>query len=727
MTTTAATRGWIGRALPRAEDARFLTGAATFVDDLRFDDLLHAAFVRSPYAHARLLGVDVAAAAAAPGVRLVLTGADIADRVDRFRVTPGGDDVEIFELMHPVLALDRVRYVGQPVVVVVADGAEAAVDAAELVRLEVEELPAVLDPRTAVGGSVTLHDEAPDNVLVRWQRREGDVDPAFAHAHVVVRQRFRIPRLIAAPLETRGAVARYDAGDDLLTIWVSAQDQHRQLANLAHVLRRSAERLRVVVPDVGGAFGSKGVPAAETAAVALCALDLRRPVKWTETRTESSLATYQGRGADVDAELALDGDGRITALRARYLADLGAYLFPTTVVPALTAGRLLTGCYAIPAVDVEVEGVATTKVPTGPYRGAGRPEAALVIERLVDLAAVELGVDAIDLRRRNVVPREAFPFRTPLGFTYDSGDYAGALDAALALAAVSAERAERTRARAERRLRGIGVALYVERVGPGWESAAVTVEPDGRVVCRTGSSPHGQGHETTFAQLAAEELGVEPSAVEVRWGDSREIPAGMGTFASRSVAVGGSALVLALRAVRAQLDAGAEKPVTAESRFELPAPAFSFGAYVAVVEIERETGEVHLERIAAVDDCGRVVNPLLAEGQVVGATVQAIGECLYEEVGYDDIGQPLAVNLYDYHLPTALSVPEIRSALRETPTPLNPLGAKGIGEGGSIGTPAAIANAVADALAPLGIRHLDPPFTPSRVWTALRAATAGAG
>ena len=727
MTITAPIRGWIGRALPRAEDARFLTGAAKFVDDLRFDDLLYAAFVRSPYAHARLLGVEVAAAAAAPRVRAVLTGADIADRVGRFRVIPGGDDVEILELTHPVLAFDRVRYVGQPVAVAVAETREAAVDAAELVWLEVEELPPVLEPRAAVGGHVTLHDEAPDNVLVRWRRREGDVDAAFARAHVVVRQRFLIPRLVAAPLETRGAVARYDANDDLLTIWVSAQDQHRQLANLAQVLRRSAERLRVVVPDVGGAFGSKGVPAAETAAVALCALDLARPIKWTETRTESSLATYQGRGADVEAELALDGEGRMTALRARYVADLGAYLFPTTAVPALTAGRLLTGCYTIPAVDVEVHGVATTKVPTGPYRGAGRPEAALVIERLVDLAAAELGADAIDLRRRNLVPREAFPYRTPLGFTYDSGDYAAALDAALQLAAVPAERAERARARAEGRLRGVGTALYVERVGPGWESAAVTVEPGGRVVCRTGSSPHGQGHETTFAQLAAEELGVEPAAVEVRWGDSREIPAGMGTFASRSVAVGGSALLLALRAVRAQLDAGAERPVTAEARFELPGPAFSFGAYVAVVEIERETGEVRLERITAVDDCGRVVNPLLAEGQVVGATVQAIGECLYEEVGYDDIGQPLAVNLYDYHLPTAFAVPEIRTALRETPSPLNPLGAKGIGEGGSIGTPAAIANAVADALAPLGIRHLDPPFTPSRVWTALHAARSGGG
>jgi carbon-monoxide dehydrogenase large subunit len=580
----------------------------------------------------------------------------------------------------------------------------------------------MLEPGETIGGPFALHDQAPDNVLVRWRRSRGDVAGAFAAAAAVVRQRVRIPRLIAAPIEPRGAVAAYDESADLLTLWISAQDQHRQLSSLTHILRRDPDRLRIVVPDVGGAFGSKGVPAPETAAVALCAIELGRPVKWIESRTESSLATYQGRGADVEAELAVDPDGRMVGLRARYLSDLGAYLLPTTAVSGLTGARLLTGCYDIPAVDVESLGVVTTKVPTGPYRGAGRPEAAFVIERLVDLAAAKLSLDPVELRRLNVVAPDRFPYETPLGLTYDSGDYGGALDAVLALARVAEARAEQAAARAEGRLFGIGVALYVERVGPGWETGSVTIEQDGRVVCRTGSSPHGQGHETTFAQIVAEELGVEPAAVEVRWGDSAEIPAGVGTFASRSVTVGGSALLLAARDVLAQLDAGASPPVSADARFELPGPAFSFGAYVAVVEIERETGQVRLHRIAAVDDCGRVVNPLLAEGQVLGATVQAIGECLYEQVGYDENGQPLAVNLYDYHLPTAFSVPEIESELRQTPSPLNPLGAKGVGEGGSIGAPAAIANAVADALAPLGIDHLDPPFTPAQVWEALRSA-----
>jgi carbon-monoxide dehydrogenase large subunit len=718
MTHAPTRTAWTGRALPRFEDERFLTGEAKYVDDLQVPGVLHAAFVRSPVAHGRLRAVDADAARSAPGVYLVLTAVEIADEVGSFPINPLEADVR--EIPHPVLARERVRYVGEPIAVVVAATADGAADAADLVQIDFEELPSVLDPADALRGETVLHDEAPDNVLMHWHRAEGDIDAAFARAAHVVRQRIRIPRLVASPLEPRGALASYDGAADLLTIWLSAQDQHRQLNGLTKVLRRSPKQLRIVVPDVGGAFGSKGVPGPEAALVGLCAVRLDRPVKWTETRTENVLAAYQGRGADVDAELAVDADGRMLAVRARYLADLGAYLYATTPVSAMTAAKLLTGCYAIPAAEVEVLGVATTKVPTGPYRGAGRPEAALVLERLVDIAARDLDVDPVELRRRNLVARDDFPHATPLGFVYDSGDYEGALDTALALGRVDEARAEQAVAREQGRLFGVGLALYVERVGPGWETASVTVEGDGRVICRTGSSPHGQGHETTFAQLVADALDVEPSDVEVRWGDSAEIPAGMGTFASRSVTVGGSALVLALEDVRAQLAAGAPPPLHASARFELPGPAFSHGAYVAVVEIERETGEVHLRRIAAADDCGRVVNPLLAEGQVIGATVQAIGECLYEQVGYDEYGQPLAVNLYDYHLPTAFSVPPIASELRETPSPLNPLGAKGIGEAGSIGAPAAIANAVADALAPLGIRHLDPPFTPSRVWAAIR-------
>jgi carbon-monoxide dehydrogenase large subunit len=446
-------------------------------------------------------------------------------------------------------------------------------------------------------------------------------------------------------------------------------------------------------------------------------------VKWSETRTESSLAVYQGRGQQIEAELALDEDGRMLALRARVVADLGAFLYSTTPVAPLTCAQLLAGPYAIPAVGVEVVGVRTNKVPTGPYRGAGRPEAALALERLVDVAAVETGIDRVELRRRNLVRR--FPHDNGLGLTYDSGDYAGALTAALELADYRGLTHQAARARAGGGLAGVGLALFVERVGPGWESAAVAIEADGHVIVRTGASSHGQGHETAFAQIAAEALGVDPVAVEVRSGDSWEIPCGMGTFASRSTTVGGSAILLAARKVHERLAAGETPPLEAHARFELPGPVFSSGAYVAAVTIERSTGEVRVTKIVGVDDCGFVVNPLLAEGQVVGGTVQGIGEALYEQVGYDEDGQPLAVNFHAYRLPTALSVPPITTALRETPSPWNPLGAKGVGEGGSIGTPAAVANAIADALSQIGVPHIDLPFTPARVWTKISQAPGG--
>lgn len=720
MSSPVAAQSWIGRALARPEDDRFLRGEAKYVDDLKPAGLLYAAFVRSVHAHARVVAVDARAAAARPGVHAVLTGADLAGLVDPFPIVVR-DGAEVVPIMHPVLAGERVRYVGEPVALVVAASAEQAADATEWVTVEVEELPPLVEPQDAEDVP-PLHDDAPDNVLLRSHRSNGDVEGAFARAAAIVGVRVRAPRLIAAPLEPRVVLASHDAESDVLTLWLSAQDHHRQLTGLTAVLRRPKEKLHIVVPDVGGAFGSKGVPQAETAAVALAAIRLGRPVKWTETRTESSLAVYQGRGADVDAELALAADGRMLAVRAHYLADLGAYLYSTTPVPPLTGAMLLTGCYDIPAAEVEVVGVCTSKVPTGPYRGAGRPEAALVIERLVDLAAAELELDRVEIRRRNAISSDCFPYRTALGFTYDSGDYVGALEAALELARWEELVAARDTARAAGRLAGVGLALYVERAGPGFETARLVLAADGSAVLYTGSSPHGQGHETTFAQIVAHELGIEPVGVTVRWGDSFAIPEGTGTFASRSVTVGGSAALLAAREIGARMAGGESAPLEASVRFELSGPVFSFGAYATSVEIERETGEVRLDRILAVDDCGRIVNPLLAEGQVVGGVIQAFGECLTEQAGYDGDGQPLAVNLYDYHLPTAQSVPRVTSGLRETPSPLNPLGAKGVGEGGSIGTPAAIANAVADALAPLGVRHLDPPFTPARVWTAMRAA-----
>ena len=719
---------WVGRAVRRREDVRFLRGEATYLDDVELPGSVEAAFVRSPYAHARLGAVDASSALELPGVVAILTADDLAAEP----LPVGGiEGAEIADAGHPVLARGKVRYAGEPIALVVAATRAQAEDAAELVEVEYEPLEPVLDPRTAAAGPL-LHEHVPANALVRWSRRRGDAEQAFAAAHAVVAQSFHIPRVVAAPIETRGAVARHEPEGDVLTVWCSAQDPHRPLAQLGHSLGRGPDRLRVVVPDVGGAFGSKGAVGAEVAAVAAAAVVLGVPLRWAEDRTENFLAAYQGRGLDADVELALAADGRILALRASLYGDLGGYLYATTPVAPHTAAMLLGGTYRIPAVAVDVVGAATTKVPTGPYRGAGRPEGAFLIERMVDLAAAELGLDPVEIRRRNFVPPDAFPYETPLGWTYDSGSFERCLDAVLELAEIDRLREERDRARADGRVVGIGIGMYVERAAGQWESADLRVEPDGRVVVRTGSSPHGQGHETTFSQIAADELGVDPAAVEIVWGDSGEVPPGVGTFASRSVAMGGSALVVAARELAGRAaDAGvsvvelaaAQGGCEAEARFS-SGLVFASGSYLAAVEIDRATGRLQVRSVFAVDDSGRIVNPLLAEGQVLGATVQGLGQCLVEEAIHDEEGQLRTSSFADYSLLTAAELPEIEGRFVETPSPLNPLGAKGIGEGGAIATPAAVANAVADALAPYGVRHVDPPFTEAKLWRLLRGGPA---
>jgi carbon-monoxide dehydrogenase large subunit len=767
---------WVGRPLARREDVRFVTGSATYLDDLQLADTLHLGFVRSPIAHARVSSIDASGALALQGVAGVVAAPDIGGEVEPFPIaTAEGCDVAPVPL--PLLADGTVRFVGEPVAAVLAEGSAVLEDAAELVAVDYDPLPTIARPDDALRGGLVLHDHVGDNVLVRWEREGGDVEGAFAAAETVVRQRFHVPRLAAAPIEPRGALARYDADEDLLTVWLSSQDPHRPLANLTRVLRRPAERTRVIVPDVGGAFGSKGPLAPEAALAALLSIRTGRPVKWIETRSENFLAAYQGRGLDAEVELAAAGDGRVLAIRARLVADMGAYLQPTSPFPPITTGMLMVGAYAIPAARVELLGVATNKVPVGPYRGAGRPEATLLVERMMDLLAAELGIDPVELRNRNFVPPDAFPHRTPLGFVYDSGDYGRAL--ALACDRVGYPGRAAEPARAGSPLHGLGVAAYVERAGAGagpgalGESAAVSAEPEGRIVLRTGSNAHGQGHETTFAQIVADVFEVHPDQVEVRQGDSFDSPDGVGSFGSRSVTVGGSAALVAAERVRdralgigalllevsppdvewsggrarvlgapersagladiaAYVAAGRPLPddlragLVEEATFALPGPVFPSGAYAAEVEIDPETGEVRVLRIVAVDDAGRIVNPLLAHGQVHGAVVQGLGEALGEEVIHDEAAQPLAASFLQYAVPSAPDVPPIEAHSVETPSPLNPLGAKGIGEGGAIGTPAAVANAVCRALAPFGIRHLDLPFTPERVVAAIREATRGA-
>jgi carbon-monoxide dehydrogenase large subunit len=754
---------WVGRPLKRREDLRFLRGQGRYIDDIALPRMAHLVVVRSPMAHARVRALDLDHARRAPGVVAVISGDDLVGRIGALPPNaPAGGT--IVPAAHPLLARGKVRYTGEPVVAVVAESREEAVDAAGLVSVDYDPLPAVVGPREAMRGATPLHDEAPDNVLLRWRRTHGDVDPAMRGAAHVVRGRFHIPRIVAAPMEPRGAVAAYDAGTDLLTIWCSAQGPHRVLTQFSHVLRRPEDRIRVIVPDVGGAFGAKGSIAPEAALAALLAIDLGRPVKWVEVRRENFLASYQGRGLDAEAELAIDGAGRALALRARLVADLGAYLYPTTAVVPETTALLLTGVYVIPAADVEIVGVATTKVPTGPYRGAGRPEACYVIERMMDLAARELDVDPAEVRRRNMIPPDRLPYRTPLGLVYDSGDFPRALAEAQRLLGYDAWRNEQRRAREQGRLVGIGLSMYVERAGTGlWESAAASVEPGGRVVVRTGSTPQGQGHETTFAQIAADALGVDPGAVVVEHGDSAIVPRGMGTFGSRSTTVGGSALLVALERIQekatriaahlleaaprdierdrdryvvrgvpgravtlaevasaayqpGRMPPGMELGLSASAVFALPAPVFPSGAYAAAVEVLRESGEVRVLALVAVDDAGQVVNPLLAEGQVIGAVVQGLGEVFVEEAVYDDGGQLVTATFMDYGLFRAAHAPAVTSAFIETRSPFNPLGAKGVGEAGTVATPAAVVNAVIDALAPLGVRDLDMPLTPQRLW-----------
>jgi carbon-monoxide dehydrogenase large subunit len=721
--------------------------------------------VRSPLAHATVLGIDTSAAVGAPDILAVFTAADLGPH-ESMPVNPV-EGAEVVPVPPPLLAEGRVRFVGEAVAAVVAETRAAAEDAAELVGVDYDPLPVVARPADALTGDVVVHPQAPDNVVLRWRRTVGDAAAAFATAEHVVEGLFRMPRLAAVPIETRGAVAVHDPESDLLTLWLSSQDPHRPLHQLSTVLDRPRERIRVVVQDVGGAFGSKGSLATEYAVAAIACMRLGRPVKWIEDRSENFLAAHQGRGFEAEAALAVAADGTFLALRARLVADLGAYLLPATPTVPTTAAMLLTGAYATPAVDVELIGVATNKVPTGPYRGAGRPEGAYVAERLADLAARRLGMDPAEIRRRNFVPPERFPYETPLGFTYDSGDYAAALDRAGRAISYDERRRSQERARAEGRIVGLGLSVFIERAGAGLsEFGAAQIEPDGSVVVRTGSTAHGQGHETTFAQIAADVFGIDLMRVRVEAGDTALVPEGVGSFASRSVTVGGSAVLAACYAVRdkatrvaarvlgvspddvawrdgvaavggralslAEIAAAAADPanvaageppgLSESTRFSLSGPVFPYGAYAVAIEIDPATGVLTVDRIVAVDDAGRVVNPLLAEGQVIGSTVQGLGQAIYEEMVHDEEGQPLTGNLTLYGIPGAPEVPPIHSEFQETPSPLNPLGAKGLGESGSIGIPAAVANAVADALAPLGITHLDPPYTPEKVWRAMREA-----
>ena len=759
-----AADGWVGRPLRRREDRRLVTGRGRFVDDLPLADVCHLALVRSPHARAWIRAVETEGARRIRGVVAVLTAADLDPfgPMPIMRPLPGMIVPE-----HPLLAAGAVRAQGVPVVAVVADSPAVAEDAAGRVRVEYEALPGVADPDAALApGAPPVVTAAGDNRAFRVAWRQGDPDAALASAAYRVRLDVRQQRLAGVPLEPRGVLARWDAATGELTVWTSTQAPFRIRAELARLLRLDESRVRVLAHDVGGGFGVKGGPYREEVLVPWLARRLGRPVKWISTRAEDLLTTAHGRGATSTGELALDADGRIVALRARIRVPVGSSLACTVGAAPNNHGRCLPGAYVIEHLDVESSGVFTSTPPTGAYRGAGRPEAAFLIERLMDAAAARLGLDPAELRRRNLVPPERFPYRTATGQVYDSGDY----PALLAQVLTAADYAGLRRAQAARRARGevvgVGAAVYVEPSGLGWESGLIRVEQTGAVLAVSGAIAQGQGHETTFAQIVADHLGVAPEVVTVRQGDTRGAPQGIGTFGSRSTALGGSALALAAREVREKarrlaarlleaapedvqpVDGGfgvvgapgravswarvaefahrgrnlppGEEPGLEATRFFNPgAEVWSAGAVVAAVRIDRETGAVVLERLVWTDDAGTIVNPLLADAQLDGSLAQAWGQALLEAVVLDAEGHVLTGTLMDYAVPRADDVPRAEILHAHSPSPLNPLGAKGLGEAGTIGVPPAVVNAVVDALAPFGVTHLDMPLTAEKVWRAL--------
>lgn len=750
---------YVGAPLRRREDRRLLTGGSRFLDDIRLPGMVHAAIVRSPHAHARIKRIDAAAAKAMPGVAAVLTAQDLPSPVPRIPAPPMFPGVAA--ATHPLLAGEIVRYVGQPVAVVVADSRYRAEDAADAVQAEYDPLPAVIDVDAArAPGAPVLHARLGTNVVFTREVRAGDPESAFRDAAVVVEAAFEQPRLAGMPLECRGVVARYDAASGRFEVTLSTQSPHGARESLAEVLGVEVEQVRVIAPDVGGGFGVKGIDYPEEALAAHLARALRRPVAWAEDRVENLKTTIHGRGQRARMRAAAASDGTVTAIDGEILADLGAYCYSVTaIIPTLTT---LVGCgaYRIRNVHLRLRGVATTKAPSGPYRGAGRPEGAYYIERLMDLVAARLGLDPADVRRRNFI--RTFPYEGATGLVYDSGDYPALLDRALRLSDYDRWRREQARRRQSGGLPlGIGLSTWIETAGGGetWETASVRVEPSGRVAAVTGSSPHGQGLATALSQILADALGLTPDDVTVTHGDTDAIPEGVGTFASRSLSLGGSAMAQAaahlrerivetaarlleaarrdivLEAGRAgvrgvpdrslafhEIAAGAGTTLEASAKFESERVMTPSGAHVAVAEVDPDTGGIRVLAYVAVNDCGRLVNPLLVEGQVHGSLAQGFAQALLEQVVYGDDGQPLTTSLLDYAAPSAADLPPVVSEMQETPSPLNPLGAKGIGESGTIGAPPAIVNAVHDALRPLGVERLDMPLTPDRVWRAIRDA-----
>jgi carbon-monoxide dehydrogenase large subunit len=772
-----------GSGIRRREDPRLITGTARYTDDITLPGMAHAAILRSPHGHARVKRIDTSRAKEAPGVVAVFTGADIEGVLKPIPCLWLVPNSELKAAPFPAIAKDVVHFVGDAVAVVVAESPHQAHDALDSIDVDYEPLPAVVDPEKATKpGAPVLHDEAPGNVAFHWTVTGGDVDAAFKSAEVIVRERIIQQRLIPTAIETRGAVAQFVPITGELTLWNTTQNPHIVRFAMSVVTGVPEDRLRVIAPEVGGGFGSKIPQIPGDFITVFCAMKLGRPVKWIETRSENYQSTTHGRDHVQDVELAATKDGRITGLRCTVWAGMGAYLSTAAPgIPTILHGLMLSGPYQIPALKEDVYGVYTNTTPVEAYRGAGRPEATYMLERLIDRLADQIGVDPVEVRRRNLIQPFSNGHDVVTGLKYDSGNYQGALDKAIAHVNYSALREEQKAARKTGRYLGIGVSTYVEICGLGpsqvagavgfqgglWESAIVRFHPSGKVNVFIGASPHGQGEETTFAQIVADELGVGVGDVKVIHGDTDSTPMGWGTYGSRTTAVGGAALAVATRKIKEKaklltghlleaavedidyadgkffvkgfpdrhktiqdiallanvawnLPEGMEAGLEATSFYDPPNFVYPFGTHVAVVEVDAETGRVDLKRYVAVDDCGPQINPVIVEGQVTGGVVQGIGQALWEGAVYDDNGQLLTGSLTDYAIPRADLLPNIEVLSTVTPSPHHPLGVKGIGEAGTIASTSTIYNAVLDALEPFNVSSIEMPLTPERVWRAIQ-------
>jgi carbon-monoxide dehydrogenase large subunit len=785
----------IGARVRRKEDPRLITGAAMYVDDLQLAGMAHLVLFRSPYAHARIKSIDTSAAEQAPGVIAVYTSEQLAEFCGPMPGGSGGEGAPTDEETPPVegqsgetvgevapaeddniptptlwpLTREKVRWVGDPIVAIVAESVALGRDAADLIDIDFEELPAVTDIEAGQQPDAPrIWNGVRNNIAVKYSRDRGDADAAFANAKHTIKQRIRSQRVLPTPMEGRAVAAAHDPLTNGLTVWTSTQAPHWNRRDIANAIGLPESQVRVIAPEVGGGFGAKIGAYQEDLIVAAIARKLKRPVKWIETRSEDYVATNHGRCQLAEIELAADDTGKITGLRLSVTGDGGA--FPKGLDMPVVTTMMSVGCYAIPNVHLEAKAVYTNTMAIGAYRGAGRPEAAFYIERGMDILAHKMGIDAAEIRRINFIQPDAFPYKSPAGFTYDTGEYEKALNKALEVSNYQQLRQEQEEARKQGKLVGIGVASYVEICGFGpWESSSIKVDPSGAVSVYTGISPHGQGQETTFAQILADELGVDYDRVVVHHGDTGNTPQGNGTMGSRGLAVGGAALVasadknrenamsiaghklevsrddieydretgtyrvkgapdrsltfndIAAAAYGGGLPADIDAGLVTTDFFKTKGETYPFGTHIAVVEIEPETGKVSVRNFYSVDDCGNVMSPMLVEGQVHGGLAQGIGQALYEEAVYDESGQLLTSTLMEYALPHADAFPWFDLHRTVTTTPLNPMGVKGIGEAATIGSTPAVSNAVHDALAHKGITHLDMPLTAPKIWNALRA------